>query len=122
MKFFKDLSLFATEVSKDSRIPPRDKKVIIALAALIVSPIDLIPDWIPIIGVMDDFVMLALIIDYFFEVLDDEVLLAHFPWSMKSYLRVKRASRIISRFSPKPLKRLIWKYEGDLYNNKRLDQ
>ena len=83
IKIFKELVQFIQAVAQDKRIPARDKKVILICAALILSPIDLIPDWIPIIGWIDDIVLLALILDYLFEILDTEILLSHFPWDMK---------------------------------------
>ncbi|MES2855032.1 MAG: hypothetical protein V4692_04165 [Bdellovibrionota bacterium] len=46
MEFFKQLIQFIRNVANDERIPPRDKKILLGLVALIVSPIDFIPDWI----------------------------------------------------------------------------
>jgi uncharacterized membrane protein YkvA (DUF1232 family) len=115
MKFFKDLRDFVINVANDERIPSRDKKVILALIALIISPIDFIPDWIPIIGQLDDLIMMAIILDYFFEVLDSQVLLSHYPWDMKSFARVRRVSRFLSFLVPKFLKKKLWAYVGEPY-------
>jgi uncharacterized membrane protein YkvA (DUF1232 family) len=42
---------------------PRYVKLVLGLGLLyIVSPWDLIPDWLPVIGVMDDFALAALLI------------------------------------------------------------
>jgi uncharacterized membrane protein YkvA (DUF1232 family) len=42
---------------------PRYVKLILGLGlAYIVSPFDLIPEWLPIIGVLDDFALAALLI------------------------------------------------------------
>lgn len=115
IKFFKDLIHFLKAVAEDPRIPSRDKKVLLAMIALVISPIDLIPDWIPIFGVMDDIVILALIFDYFFETLDTEVLLSHYPWGMKSFTFVRRSSRLISSLAPQKFKRWLWSYQPDIY-------
>ncbi|RYZ75821.1 MAG: DUF1232 domain-containing protein, partial [Proteobacteria bacterium] len=48
MRFIRDLIQFVRNVAEDTRIPDRDKKVILAMLALIISPFDIIPDWIPI--------------------------------------------------------------------------
>lgn len=74
METIKKIIDFLKNVANDPRIPKRDKKVLLVLIALVVSPIDLIPDWIPIVGVLDDIVMIALILDYFFEILDTKIL------------------------------------------------
>lgn len=115
MQFFKNLVEFIKKVAQDERIPSRDKKVILALLALIISPIDIIPDWIPIFGVMDDIVMLALVMDYFCEVLDQEILLSHWPWNMKWFIRVRSMARLFSSLTPRRVKKYLWKFEGSPY-------
>lgn len=113
--FFRSLRDFATAVAKDERIPQRDKAVVVALLALIASPIDVIPDWIPILGVLDDAVLLAVILDYFFNVLDQDILLSHWPWDMKRYVQVQRAARFVAALTPGWVKRSIWKYAPSPY-------
>jgi uncharacterized membrane protein YkvA (DUF1232 family) len=115
MKFFKDLIQFLQNVANDVRIPPKDKKILLAMIALIVSPIDLIPDWLPIVGQLDDFVLICIIADYFFSVLDQEVLLSHYPWGMKSFIKTKRTAKFLSLFVPRTFKRKIWSYVGSPY-------
>jgi uncharacterized membrane protein YkvA (DUF1232 family) len=117
MGFFKRLIEFVKNVAGDERIPERDKKVLLALLALIISPLDLIPDWIPIIGVLDDIVMLALILDYFFNVLDQDILLSHYPWGMKSFVRVRRGARMIAMLTPGFIKNKVWKYQHSPYHS-----
>jgi len=111
----KKIIQFIKDVAKDERIPERDKKVLAGLLILIISPFDLIPDWIPIIGMMDDVVMIALVLDYFFNTLDEEVLLSNYPFGMKSFTRMRRFARIIAMLAPNILKRRIWKYSGSPY-------
>jgi uncharacterized membrane protein YkvA (DUF1232 family) len=111
--FFKDLKEFIVNTAKDERIPERDKKIILAMVALILSPVDLIPDWIPMIGLLDDFILIALILDYFFEVLDQAILLSHYPWGMKSFARIRRLASITSFLVPSFIKNNLWKYTKD---------
>lgn len=113
--FFGDLTSFIRSVASDPRIPSRDKKVLLALIALIISPVDIIPDWIPVIGLMDDLVLLAIVLDYFFEVLDQEILLSHYPWGMKSFTRIRMSSRLVSRLTPDFVKKRVWKFEASPY-------
>ena len=115
MKFFKDLRKFLTDVANDERIPARDKKVLLAMIALLISPIDLIPDWIPVIGLLDDLIIFSFIMDYFFTVLDSNVLLSHYPWDMKSFARLRAIARGMQFFVPGFLKKRIWTYVGDPY-------
>lgn len=115
MVLIKELIQFIRAVAEDGRIPDRDKKVILALVALVISPIDLIPDWIPLFGVMDDLILIAVILDYFFNVLDNEILLSHYPWGMKSFVSIQRGARIIAMLTPRFIKDKIWKYEPSPY-------
>lgn len=115
MKTIRQLIEFIRAVAKDERIPERDKKVLLAMLALVISPIDLIPDGIPIFGVLDDTVMVALILDYFFNHIDQEILLSHYPWGMKSFTRMRLAARVIAAIVPDNVKHRIWKFKPSVY-------
>ncbi|PTQ79690.1 YkvA family protein [Nitrosomonas ureae] len=70
MIWFKDLKLYAYQLkkeifalyfaSRDPRTPWHAKLVVIAVVAYAFSPIDLIPDFIPILGYLDDLILLPL--------------------------------------------------------------
>jgi uncharacterized membrane protein YkvA (DUF1232 family) len=47
-------------VSRDPRVPWYAKLVAIAVAAYALSPIDLIPDFIPVLGYLDDLIVIPL--------------------------------------------------------------
>jgi uncharacterized membrane protein YkvA (DUF1232 family) len=115
MKFLTDLKNFLTQVAHDGRIPPRDKKILLALIALVISPVDLIPDWIPFFGQLDDLVILAIILDYFFRVLDSTLLLSHYPWGMKSFARLRAIARVLGFLVPRWIQKKLWSYVGDPY-------
>jgi uncharacterized membrane protein YkvA (DUF1232 family) len=111
----KEMGGFLKAVVNDERIPERDKQILGAMVVLVISPIDLIPDWIPIFGQIDDLVLIALILDYFFTVLDEPVLLSHWPWDMKKFVALKRFAKTIGLFAPNFLKKKIWNYVGAPY-------
>jgi len=115
MKFLKDLKEFIMNTAQDERIPSKDKKIILALMGLILSPIDLIPDWIPLFGLLDDLIYLSMILDYFFSVLDSRILLSHFPWDMKAYTRIKSIAHGTQFLVPGFIKKRLWSYVGDPY-------
>lgn len=52
--FVKDLALLFKDCAFDARVARRDKWVLAAVAAYLLSPVDLIPDAIPVIGQIDD--------------------------------------------------------------------
>ena len=115
MKFLKDLKNFLVHTANDERIPSRDKKILMALIALMISPFDIIPDWIPFFGILDDVIVLSIILDYFFDVLDDNILLSHFPWDLKAFVRLRACARCMKLFVPQYLKKKLWKYVGSPY-------
>ena len=115
MKFLKKMIQFLKDVASDERIPSRDKTILLALIALIISPIDIIPDWIPFFGLIDDFILVGVILDYFFSVLDSNIILSHFPWGMKWFAHIRRFARFFSFVVPPFLKKKIWTYVKNPY-------
>jgi len=113
MKFLLDLKMFITNLFTDKRLPLRDRTLIIIFIFLLISPIDFIPDWVPFFGLLDDFMMMAIIFNYLFKVLDSRIILSHYPWGMKSYARLKAISQIADFFIPFALKKKMWKYKAD---------
>jgi uncharacterized membrane protein YkvA (DUF1232 family) len=66
----KEYALFAPRLLKliarlmrDPRVPPRQKAVLVLLFVYLASPVDLIPDFIPGIGQLDDLVLAAFALD-----------------------------------------------------------
>lgn len=113
--FFKKLKDFVVNTANDERIPARDKKILLAMVALMLSPFDIIPDWIPVFGLLDDVIILSLILDYFFSVLDSRIILSHFPWDMKAFTRLKKIAHALQMFVPRFVKKKLWAYVGDPY-------
>ena len=88
---------------------PRAAKV--ALAAAIVylaSPIDLIPDFIPFLGYLDDVLLAALVVDGIVNWVDRGLLLKYWPGTPDSLERVARAARMLAAWVPRRLKARIF--------------
>jgi uncharacterized membrane protein YkvA (DUF1232 family) len=58
---------------KDKRTPWYAKAVAVSVIVYALSPIDLIPDFIPVIGYLDDLIILPLLIALFVKLIPDEV-------------------------------------------------
>jgi uncharacterized membrane protein YkvA (DUF1232 family) len=99
---------FVTAVSKDTRIPSRDKLVLVGMLALLASPIDIIPDFIPVIGQLDDMMILVLMLDYLCNRVPDEVLRDHFPWNPERMLAWRRRVGFLARLVPHWVKDKVW--------------
>ena len=49
-------------LARDPRVPRRRRLLLLALAGYLVMPIDLIPDFIPVIGLLDDALLVVLVL------------------------------------------------------------
>lgn len=59
---------------RDPRVPWYAKAIAIAAAAYALSPIDLIPDFIPVIGYLDELIVLPLLIVMAVRLIPDDVM------------------------------------------------
>jgi uncharacterized membrane protein YkvA (DUF1232 family) len=77
--FLPDCVTAARRLRADPRVPRR-AKIAVGLAALwVLSPIDLIPEFLPVIGPLDDVVVVALALRYAARSVPREVLLQAWP-------------------------------------------
>jgi uncharacterized membrane protein YkvA (DUF1232 family) len=77
--FIPDCVTTVRRLRKDPRVPRRAKVAIIVAGIWVASPIDLIPEFIPVIGPLDDIVVVALALRYAGRQVPREVLLAAWP-------------------------------------------
>ncbi|BDI28098.1 membrane protein [Capsulimonas corticalis] len=61
----------------DRRISPVAKTALLGAVVYAASPLDLIPDWIPVVGMMDDLGIVLMAINYFFGAVPPDVLDEH---------------------------------------------
>ena len=62
--FIPDCVTTVRRLRRDPRVPRRAKLAIVVAGLWVVSPIDLIPEFIPVIGPLDDVVVVALALRY----------------------------------------------------------
>ena len=88
---------------------PRAAKVALAAALLyLASPFDLIPDFIPIVGYVDDLLVAALVVDGVLNWVDRGLILRYWPGTPDSLERVARAARLLAAWVPRRLKARIF--------------
>jgi len=66
-----------TRLMRDSRVSMRRKAFIGAVIVYVISPIDLIPDFVIGIGRLDDLVLVSLAVDHLMSGTDEEVVREH---------------------------------------------
>ena len=111
--FFQMLKTFFSNVASDARIPRYDKKIIIILTLLVIFPLRYVIQGFAPMEPFLDFLLLAFISDYFFEILDPTIILSHYPWSMKSFSRIQRIGHFFAFFAIDFIKNKLWKYKRD---------
>jgi len=60
--FVPDCAVLVARLVRDPRVPRRHKLLLAGLAVYLASPIDLVPDFVPVAGQLDDAILLALVL------------------------------------------------------------
>lgn len=60
--FVPDCAVLLGRLTRDPCVPRRRAALLIPLVAYLSSPIDLIPDFVPVVGLLDDAVLVALVL------------------------------------------------------------
>ena len=79
VRFVPDCVVLFRRLLADERIPRRRKLALVALLGYLASPIDLVPDFIPVVGVLDDALAVALVLRFVLRAADDDLLAEHWP-------------------------------------------
>lgn len=80
-----DIVRLARDLVTDGSAPVGVRLALIGLAAWLVNPIDLVPEFLPIIGPLDDVVVAVLVLRYVRRRLGDEELERRWPGSAEGY-------------------------------------
>jgi uncharacterized membrane protein YkvA (DUF1232 family) len=77
--FLPDCVTAARVLRRDPRVPRRARVAVVVAALWVLSPIDLIPEFLPIIGPLDDVIVVALLLRYAARSVPRQVLLDAWP-------------------------------------------
>lgn len=95
-------------VAGDPRVPKRVKAILGVAAVFLASPIDLIPDFIPVVGYLDDVVLVAIVLDGLLNHVDREILREHWPGDPASLERMGRLALRVAALVPRRWKARIF--------------
>jgi uncharacterized membrane protein YkvA (DUF1232 family) len=88
---------------------PRTVKIALAAAAIyLASPLDLIPDFFPFLGYLDDALLAAVLVDGIVNYVDRGLVLKYWPGSPESLDRVARVARLLAAWVPRRLKNRVF--------------
>lgn len=93
--FVPDCAVLFKRLIGDERVPSRRKLPLVLLAGYLLSPIDLVPDFIPVAGQLDDAILVALVLRSVVRAAGPELIHEHWPGpdeSLRAVLRLAGAS------------------------------
>ncbi len=79
MRLLPDLLRLLKRLAVDPQMPRRIRLGLFLLLAFVTSPIDVIPDVIPVIGFADDVILIALVLRWISRTAGGEALAEHWP-------------------------------------------
>jgi len=82
--FIPDCIVLLRRLLGDDRVPRRRKVVLFALVAYLAMPVDLIPDFVPVVGQLDDAIIAALALRYVLRAEGPGLLREHWPGPERS--------------------------------------
>jgi uncharacterized membrane protein YkvA (DUF1232 family) len=77
--FIPDCIVLCSRLLRDSRVPRRKKLLLVALAGYLALPFELVPDFIPVAGQLDDVVVVALVLRSLLSGGGEQVVREHWP-------------------------------------------
>jgi uncharacterized membrane protein YkvA (DUF1232 family) len=90
--FIPDCIVLVSRLMGDSRVPRRHKLLLAGLLGYLALPFDLVPDFIPVAGQLDDALLVALVLRGFVRSGGDELICEHWPGPERSLQLVLRAA------------------------------
>jgi uncharacterized membrane protein YkvA (DUF1232 family) len=92
---------------RDERVSQADKAILAGIIMYVIVPLDIIPDFIPFIGQVDDSYLLAISILRLFNRADRRIVMEHWNGQRDIKELVDNIVRIAEFFLPNPIKNVL---------------
>lgn len=102
------LAGLVARLAADGRVPARAKAALAIVAVALASPVDLIPDFLPGLGYLDDAVLVAIVLDGLLNHVDREIVRAHWPGDAASLDRAARLAARLAAWVPRRWKARVF--------------
>ncbi len=92
---------------KDPRVSRRSKALAMGTLAYVVSPIDLLPDVIPVVGQVDDVILLVFALNHLVRTSGEHVIREHWDGDQDVLEVIRMLGEMVSSTVPKRLRRAL---------------
>jgi uncharacterized membrane protein YkvA (DUF1232 family) len=105
--FIPNLMVLLIGLLRDERVSQADKAILAGIVMYVIVPLDVIPDFIPFIGQIDDSYLLAISILRLLNRADRRVVMDHWKGNRDIKELVDSIAKIAEFFLPKPVKNVL---------------
>ncbi|HSE97692.1 MAG TPA: YkvA family protein [Blastocatellia bacterium] len=105
--FIPNLLILLFKLLRDPRVSSADKAILAATIIYVIAPIDVIPDFIPFIGQVDDAYLIAISMLRLLNRADRTVVMEHWKGERDIKELVTNIARVAEYFLPKRLKNVL---------------
>ncbi len=98
-----DFFILVCRLAVDKRVPVKQKMIVAGIITYIMMPIDLIPDFIPVIGLVDDLVLVVMGLNLILNEIDPKILLDNWSGEGQILDHLKKITALAERFLDKHL-------------------
>jgi uncharacterized membrane protein YkvA (DUF1232 family) len=108
VKALPDIARLIGRLVTDPRLPRSAKIALVAAAVYLASPLDLLPDFIPFLGYLDDVALAAIVLDGIFNYVDRALVLRYWPGSPAALDKLAHVAHLFARWVPSRIKARIF--------------
>jgi uncharacterized membrane protein YkvA (DUF1232 family) len=99
--------LFLGRLLRDRKVSLLDKALLVMVIGYVITPIDLIPDFLGVIGYIDDLYLVGITLDRLFTRAGPRTLLRHWDGPASELKRLVGGLRRLGAFLPAPIRRTL---------------
>lgn len=89
---------------KDPRVPARHKLMLAGVGAYVLLPFDVVPDWFPGLGQVDDLMLVAQALDLLVNKIPEDVVADHWDGPPETLAMIRKGLSSVTMFVPAWLK------------------
>lgn len=93
-RFIPDCIVLVTRLAREPRVLRRRKLLLLALVGYLSMPFDLVPDFVPVVGQLDDAIIVALVLRHFVRAGGESLIRELWPGPERSLALILRVAQV----------------------------